>query len=321
MKKIVVLPFLTLSLFASGDYIPVSELSHSKKEEYNFVNKTNINKQNSQVETNNYKSVSQESDEVIEPLEEVEIKETKPNIIENIKEKKEVIQNTKTVNKTFVKEYKKENILKDEVKYSDNSFSKDFSLTPKLTYSYLKTDISATERINAKDKESVLIPEITVSYKNHNLKAEGFETKSYFDQVLISGSDLETTVNWYKLYYMYSINKVNFGIAYNKFNLDWKNINSNSTYSDKEEFMSLELNMKNSNDVLQVEYGVSYGKNNNISYSFEYYLNLGYKLLKNDSLILSAGYRNRTIENDFIENDKEYKAEFEGPTISLTGTF
>ena len=53
---------------------------------------------------------------------------------------------------SIVKEYKKENILKDEVKYSDNSFSKDFSLTPKLTYSYLKTDISATERINAKDK-------------------------------------------------------------------------------------------------------------------------------------------------------------------------
>lgn len=318
MKKTVVLPFLALSLFASDEYIPVSELSHSKKQEYNFISKTNINEE---IETKTYTAVSQESDDVIEPLEKDEIKETKVNISENIKEKKEVIPNTKVENKTFVKEYKKENILKDEVKYSDNSFSKDFSVTPKLTYAYLITDITATERINAEDKESVLIPEITVSYKNHNLKAEGFETKSYFDKVLITGSDLETTVNWYKFYYMYSINKINFGIAYNKFNLDWKNVDFNSTSKDKEEFISLELNMKNSNDILQVEYGVSYGKNNNISYSYEYYLNLGYKLLKNDSLILSAGYRNRTIENDFIEEDKEYKAEFEGPTISLTGTF
>jgi hypothetical protein len=318
MKKIVVIPLFALSLFASSEYVPVSELSDSKKEEYNFIKKSNLENPNKQVETKNYKNVVQENNEIIEPLEEVEIKETKVIAPEKIKE---VIQNTKVENKTLVKEYKNENILKDEVKYRDNTFSKDFSITPKLTYSYLKTDISATERINAEDKESVLIPEITVSYKNHNLKAEGFETKSYFDKVLISGSDLETTVNWYKLYYMYSFNNVNFGIAYNKFNLDWKNINYNSTYNVEEDFISLELNMKNSNDILQVEYGLSYGKNSNISYSYEYYLNLGYKLLKNDSLILSAGYRNRTIENDFIEKDKEYKAEFEGPTVSLTGTF
>lgn len=321
MKKIVVIPFFALSLFASSEYIPVSELSHSKKEEYNFVSKSKVDKQNKQVEIKDNNSVLQESNEIIEPIEEVEIKETKVIVPEKIKEKKEVIQNIKTVNKTLISDYKKENILKDEVKLSDNTFSKDFSITPKLTYAYLITDITATERINAEDKESVLIPEITVSYKNHNLKAEGFETKSYFDKVLILGSDLETTVNWYKLYYMYSFNNVNLGIAYNKFNLDWKVVDNNSTYKDREEFISLELNMKNSNDILQVEYGVSYGKNNNISYAYEYYLNLGYKLLKNDNLIISAGYRNRTIENDFIEDNKEYKAEFEGPTLSLTGTF
>lgn len=85
MKKTVVLPFLALSLFASDEYIPVSELSHSKKQEYNFISKTNINEE---IETKTYTAVSQESDDVIEPLEKDEIKETKVNISENIKEKK-----------------------------------------------------------------------------------------------------------------------------------------------------------------------------------------------------------------------------------------
>ena len=77
MKKIVSIPLFTLSLFASSEYVPVSELSNDKKVEYNFVNKSSLNKQNNQIETNNYKNVVKESNEIIEPLEEVEIKETK----------------------------------------------------------------------------------------------------------------------------------------------------------------------------------------------------------------------------------------------------
>ncbi len=86
MKKIVVFSFLALSLFASDEYIPVSELSHSKKQEYNFVNKTNINKA---LEEQTQTTAPQESDDVIAPLEKLEVKETKVNISENTKEKKE----------------------------------------------------------------------------------------------------------------------------------------------------------------------------------------------------------------------------------------
>ncbi len=320
MKKTIIFSCLALFSYAQDDYIPLSQLSNAKKIEYNFVDKKK------KIETPNvqeYKStkIEEKEYESISEIEEVEFKE---DIIENISSSEKIEnlkEEKKVVNKEFVKEYKNDNILQDLRNKNNSTFSKDFSITPKLTYSYLKTDIYATDRITVIDKESVLIPEITISYKNHNLKAEGFETESYFDKVLTTGSDLETVVKWYKLYYLYSYNNINFGMAYNKFNLNWININNNSSYKETEEFPSVELNMKNSNDILQIEYGLSYGKNNNISYSYEYYINIGYKLLKDNGLILNAGYKNRTIEYNFPEKKAEYKYEFEGPTISLTGTF
>lgn len=307
MKKIVVLPFLTLSLFASGDYIPVSELSHSKKEEYNFVNKTNINKQNSQVETNNYKSVSQESDELIEPLEEVEIKETKPNIIENIKEKKEVIPNTKVENKTFVKEYKKENILKDEVKYSDNSFSKDFSVTPKL--SYMRLTLSDEEEIG---KTNILLPEIAFKYKNHILKTDymGVDIKyiySYFD--------LNVETSWYRLAYLYNFYNANIGLAYNNYKVKASLLGVSG--KDTDEFVTLEIHAKNKQNHIVAEYGGFYGKNDSdIENAYEYYLNLGYEVLNNDKLVFTLGYKNRT-----IEFDDGLELEYKGPTLGISSTF
>lgn len=305
MKKTIIFSLAALTLYANSDYIPISELSNDKKFEYNFVNKNNSIEQ---VESEKYESVSKENN--------VEIKEIKVDIIEDIPENKELIEN-----KEFVKEYKKENILQDSRNKTNNTFSKDFSITPKFTYSYLKADFFATDRVSVVDKKGIFIPEITVSYKNHNLKAEGFEAKSYFNKVLISGSDLETTIKWNKLYYLYSYNNINLGIAYNNFDIKFYAVNDNVILKDQQKFPSFELHMKNSNDILQAEYGFSYGKNNDISYSSEYYLNVGYKLLKDNELILSAGYKNRTIEYNFPEKDTEYKYEFEGPTLSLAGTF
>ena len=39
MKKIIIVSTLVLNLFASDDYLPLSNLSQEEKEEYNFVNK------------------------------------------------------------------------------------------------------------------------------------------------------------------------------------------------------------------------------------------------------------------------------------------
>ena len=79
MKKIIIVFALVLNLFASDDYIPLSNLSQEQKEEYNFVNKNII----------------------------VETKEDNTNYAkkEEVKQKEEVL---KPINKELVKEYKKD---------------------------------------------------------------------------------------------------------------------------------------------------------------------------------------------------------------------
>jgi len=313
MKKTIIFSFMALSLYANSDYVPLSQLSEDKKNEYNFVNKKPIIES---TKKDNYLGVTKQNNEILQPVKSIEKKEE----IKDVTEESEITSNVNK-NENILKDYKKDNILKDTRVKNDNNNNKDFSITPKFTYSYVKADFFATDRVSIVDKEGVLIPEITFTYKNHNLKAEGFETKSYFNKVLNTGSDLETKIKWNKLYYLYTYNNMNLGMAYNDFNIKFDALNDNIIYKDEQKFPSLEFHMKNSNDILQAEYGFSYGKNNDISYSSEYYLNVGYKLLKDNDLILSVGYKNRTIEYDFPEKDVEYKYEFEGPTISLGGSF
>lgn len=259
----------------------------------------------------------------VDVQEEIKIEKTElpKTVLEEKKlEIKEKDYKKEAVNKEFLTDYKKENILKDSKVKNESSFARDFSITPKFNYAYIKSDFYATDRVSVVDEKAVFIPELSISYKNHTLKVDTLEVKSYFNRVIVGGSDLETVAKWYKLYYLHSFNNLNYGIAYNKFNLDWFAVNYNVRVEDTEEFPSLELHMKNSNDILQVEYGFSYGKNNNLAYSYEYYISVGYKIL-NDDLVLSAGYKNKTIEYNFPNRAVDYKYEFEGPMIGLSGTF
>jgi len=67
-------------------------------------------------------------------------------------------------------------------------------------------------------------------------------------------------------------------------------------------------------DKIEVNYGLSYGKNSDIDYAYQYYLNLGYKIF-NNNLVLTAGYQNKTIEIGNI------RFQHKGPAITLGGTF
>lgn len=295
MKKIIiVISTLVLSLF-SDDYIPLSNLSDKQKEEYNFINKNSIEK----IEEDSYKKVK-------------DIK------ILNNQTKEEKQELSKPINKEFVKEYKKDNILKDERKISQNNFSEDFSITPKLTYSFLKTDVFMTGKVSVVEERGTLIPELSIAYKNHILKAETMNSKAYFEGVLINNGDFSTDSSWDKLSYLYKYQNVNMGLGYNvytlKGNFIFNQYDLNFYGEDKEEFPSLDVHFKNEENNLQAEYGASYGKNNNIDYSYEYYLNLGYKLFK-DNLIMSAGYKNKTIEIDGV------RFQYKGPILTLGGTF
>lgn len=313
MKKIFILSCLSLFMFANEDYVPLSNFSDDKKFEYNFINNTVIDAQNIKTDS----TIQDEGYSSIKTISEMEEKEI--TLVDEVKPIKEV----KTNNEEVLKDIKKENILKDIKKENKvvNTQDKDFSISPKLTFTYLTTDISGTDTISAVDEKSVLVPEIAFKYKNHILKADFMESKSYFNKVLLIGSDLKTDTKWYKINYLYAYKNADFGLAYNKYSLDWQAVDYGiNLKTEKEEFPSLEVNFTNKENQLQAQYGLSYGKNNNIQNSYEYYLNLGYEIIKNDALIVSAGYKNKTIE---FENEIKngYRFEYKGPTLSLGGTF
>ncbi len=303
MKKIFILSCLSLFMFANEDYVPLSSFSDNQKADYNFINNSIIDATDLKTDATDdgYESVK----EVVEPI------KTNKTVIEE--DNKDIIKKEE-----IVKEYKKDNILQDtkkETKISKQEQIKDFTVSPKIDFMYAQTDIGGTNGDMYSDKRVAVIPEISVSYKQHILKIESFNTKSNFIDANNFNSDLETKVKWHKLNYLYQYQNANVGLAYNNYTADFNIVNTNTKLQDKEEFPSLEVNFKNEDNKLLALYGGSLGKNNNIDYSYEYYLNLGYKILKNDDLVLSAGYKNKTIEY----SDLRYK--YQGPMISLGGTF
>ena len=314
MKKIVILSCLGVSLFAAGDYIPLSKLSDDEKVGYNFTDKKDIIKP---VESKNYTSVSKKNNEIIQPVENNKIKEKIKDV-----HKVEVSEpNTDLAEKeNIIEEFKKENILQDVSKENKilKADNRDFSITPKISYSFLKSDIYIADRVSVVEERGVLIPEVAISYKNHTLKAQRMSVKAYFEGVLIYGGDSSTDSSWDKLSYLYKYQNVNVGLGYNVYKLKndfiFNEYDLTINGKEKERFASLEVHFKNEENNIQAEYGGSYGKNDNLDYAYEYYLDLGYKIFK-DSLIVSAGYKNRTIEIEDV------RFQYKGPTLGLSSTF
>ena len=314
MKKIVILSYLGVSLFAAGDYIPLSKLSDDEKVGYNFTDKKDIV---TPVESKNYTSVSKKNNEIIQPVENNKIKEKIKDV--NKVQVNEV--NTDLAEKeNIIEEFKKENILQDVSKENKilKADNRDFSITPKISYSFLKSDIYIADRVSVVEERGVIIPEVAISYKNHTLKAETMSSKAYFEGVLIEGGDLSTDSSWDKLSYLYKYQNVNVGLGYNVYKLKndfiFNEYDVTINGKEKERFASLEVHFKNEENNIQAEYGGSYGKNDNLDYAYEYYLDLGYKIFK-DSLIVSAGYKNRTIEIEDV------RFQYKGPTLGLSSTF
>jgi len=276
-----------MSLFASSDYMPLSKFSKEKKAEYNFI----------KVENNTDEKIQD-----IKPISQDIINTEDINVVEN---------------KQIITEYKKENILNTDIKNNQDTFNKDFSITPRLTYSYMQVNGYHSGKVDLKDEDNVVIPEISIEYKNNIVKVEGFSTKTFYDNVIIGGEDLYTKASLYKLSYLYKYQNAKFGLAYNRYKIKWNYLYSGFYFygDDKQDFPSAELHLNNADENLKIEYGLSYGRNSDVKYAYEYYINLGYKIFKNDDLIIQAGYKNRTIDNDGS------KFEFKGPTLTLSSTF
>jgi hypothetical protein len=291
MKKTIVFCLLLSSLYAFDDYMPVSEISNDKKVEYNFINSNNI--ANEEVDKK----------ERFQSFESVKNIENNEDIVQ--KEKEEIQKISPKIDKDFVKEYKKDNILQDTKKNSQNTFSKDFSITPKISYMY----VSTTSGNRNFEKSQEILPEISFSYENHTIKADYFEINTKYQNRI----KFDTT--WYRIAYLYKYLNANIGLAYNNYKLEAST--NNALLESSMKFPTLEVHLKNSKDQLQVEYGGFYGKNNSdIKYAYEYYLNFGYRIFNNDKLIFSAGYKNRT-----LEDSSNIKVEYKGPIIGISSTF
>lgn len=297
MKKTIFIAFFTSSLLVANDYLPLSKIEDDKKLEYNFI--TLDNKVIKTDEVNTKSTVSNKENKIVQ-----EIPNTKKETI-----KKEIVLEKE------VNDYKKDNILQNR-KINTSINSSDFTITPKVTYSYMTTDNYVSGKVAVVDKKNVVMPELAVSYKKHTLKAETMSVKTYFNSVIIGGNDLEMKNSWSKLSYLYKYQNVNLGLAYNLYKLKGNFIFNNVNYfvKDEQKFPSLELHVKNEEDKMEVNYGLSYGKNSDIDYAYQYYLNLGYKIF-NNNLVLTAGYQNKTIEIGNI------RFQHKGPAISLGGTF
>lgn len=293
MKRVIVFSCLTTFLFADSDYIPLSKLSDDKKIEYNFMDAKKTAKEKIKKEEEAY------------PVKSMENSETSKEIVSEKTEK--IQENETTLNKDFVKEYKKDNILQNIKKDIDDN--KDFSLNAKVAYTYLKTELSDTNTSVVSETSNEILPEILLSYKNNIIKSDILKSN-------VSDKNTGTTLdtNWYKVAYLYRYLNANVGVAYNKFGTK-SSIFSANLGNDVEEFPTIELSLKNVDHQFQADYGVSYGKNNNINYAYEYYLNFGYRLFNNESLVFIAGYKNKTIEDDIS------KLEYKGPLIGVSSTF
>ncbi|MBP7770170.1 MAG: hypothetical protein KA055_03515 [Aliarcobacter sp.] len=317
MKKMIVFCSLSIFAFGNSDYIPLSEMSQKDKIEHNFLKKqieTQVNedrykaveKINTVKKVNITKEIEEKKHEVVLPIKEEEIKET---IIKNdvSVEEKIIIEEKNIVDKEFVKEYKKDNILKNSKKQSAIFNNSDFSVTPKISYMHVTTDIEKVEL----DKSHEIMPEISLVYKNHTLKADYFGVNTKIAKIA------RFDTNWYKLAYLYNFENAKIGIGYNHYRNKASVLFLGPLFTTNENFPTLEIHMKNSQNNLIVEYGGFYGKNDSfIKNAYEYYLSLGYKIFDNDNLIFTAGYKNRT-----LDLDTGAKLEYKGPTIGISSTF
>ena len=113
--------------------------------------------------------------------------------------------------------------------------------------------------------------------------------------------------------YKYHYKNANIGFAVNHIAIDGNFIDGYET------FPSLEVDFKNSLELIDFEYGGSAGKGNDVDYSYEYFFNVNIKPFDNSDESFVIGYKNRTLN---LENgNDEYKIEFSGPFVGVNTKF
>lgn len=286
--------FLLLSigaaLYASSDYIPFSKFSQNEQIEYNFK-KAEINNSERIDEVRQIKKV---------PIRNYK-KPTATNITRKIEIRKPIEQESKkatelTETKVIEKKQKEKTLKKTRYK-------QDILYSARLTYSPLTADYSSSITSDS-NKSNSIEPSGSVSFGDHKIEASYFKSENDF-----SSTNVETT--WYKLAYKHKYKNANIGVGANHLVVDA------SANEKKETFPSLEIDFKNTSELMDFEYGASVGKNDNIDYAYEYFFNVNIKPSSSSDESLVIGYKNRTVQ---LEQNEE-KLEFTGPFVGINTKF
>lgn len=292
MKRILVLSLITSALLAQDEYLPLSKISDDKKMEYNFITlDKNIDAKNIEP-----KVIKEEKNEIVEPL-----KEEKTQL-EKIAEEAIVIEKKDLILK---KEIKKENSPKNIVSNKDTinksilnkQTQREVFFSAQITYSPISSKISASG-ISSSDDSNAFIPELELQINKHKIGAEYFKNENnYADISLI------------KLGYKYEYENTNIGADLNYLKV------KTSLDSQNEIYPSFEVDFNHNIENIKLSYGAGFGKNSDIDYAYDYFINAGIKPYVLSEASFIAGYKAR----GFKMNDTKF--DFKGPFIGVKSSF
>lgn len=300
MKKSILLTFLATSLFANGDYLPLSKITEKQKLEYNFITLDN----NIQAQEVNTKSTIQK-DEIV-PEKEI------PQKISNDLNTNKIIKKDELILKDEVKIEPKKAILVENTNYvKEEELNLDeketTTFTAQVAFSPITSEISGSG-ISLSDDSNTFIPQVEIGIDKHKIVAEYFQIKNSF-----SGTSFDSTIA--KLGYRYAFDNLNIGgdVNYSKLELT---LQGNDIYQE-EVYPSFEMDFNQNIENIQLTYGAGLGRGDDIKYYLNYFINAGIKPYALSDASFVVGYKARTLKYD----EENIKVDFKGPYIGVKSSF
>lgn len=300
MKKSILLTFLATSLFANGDYLPLSKITEKQKLEYNFITLDN----NIQAQEVNTKSTIQK-DEIV-PSGEI------PQKISTDLNTNKIIKKDELILKDEVKIETKKPILVENTNYvKEEELNLDeketTTFTAQVAFSPITSEISGSG-ISLSDDSNAFIPQVEIGIDKHRIVAEYFQVKNNY-----VGISFDNTIA--KLGYRYALDNLNIGgdVNYSKLELSLEG----DDFYQEDFYPSFEMDYNQNIENIQLTYGVGVGAGDDIKYSLNYFINAGIKPYALSDASLVVGYKARTLKYD----EDNIKLDFKGPYIGVKSSF
>lgn len=264
-----------------------------------------------------------------------------------LKENNEIYKKTLDIQQQPIKKNLevKEKILNVEQQVN-NEETKDSNFKIKIDMTYSPIEVKSNFSYGASNKINLqsdlglnkmnhtLIPEIGLSYKNHDIFTSYFSLNQSKSQTISkdftfksytynNGEILNTNYNtsWLTVGYRYNYKNAKIGFDIHNYNNKINIVGASNETDIKKDFTFTTLALDVNHDInkFNFTYGGSYGKKSNELRFYNYYLGVGMKdtLLPNSNL--SFGYKSQTL--DIKNNSYEGKSKYSGGYIKFEKIF